>query len=64
MTHTGTCGGIESPLDLVGDLNGNNANFVGVVTATTFSGAIVGDVVEQPTAGFARTSFFLAGTPI
>ena len=57
-------GGIESPLDLVGDLNGNNANFVGVVTATTFSGAIVGDVVgTASTAGFARTSFFLAGTP-
>ena len=57
-------GGIESPLDLVGDLSGNNANFVGVITATTFSGAIIGDVVgTASTAGFARTSFFLAGTP-
>ena len=57
-------GGIESPLELVGDLSGNNANFVGVITATTFSGAIVGDVVgTASTAGFARTSFFLAGTP-
>ena len=57
-------GGIESPLELVGDLSGNNANFVGVITATTFSGAIVGDVVgTASTAGFARTSFGLAGTP-
>ena len=57
-------GGIEAPLELVGDLSGNNANFVGVITATTFSGAIIGDVVgTASTAGFARTSFFLAGTP-
>ena len=57
-------GGIESPLELVGDLSGNNANFVGVITASTFSGTIIGDVVgTASTAGFARTSFFLAGTP-
>ena len=59
MTHTVRGGGIESPLDLVGDLNGNNANFVGVVTATTFSGAIVGDVVgtAQPLVLLEHLSF-------
>ena len=57
-------GGIEAPLELVGDLNGNNANFVGVITATTFSGSIIGNVVgAASTSGFATTSFGLAGTP-
>ena len=28
--------GLSDPLLFGGDLNGNNANFVGVVTATTF----------------------------
>ena len=60
-------GGIESPLELVGDLSGNNANFVGVITASTFSGTIVGNVVGVAStalnAVFADNAGGLLGTP-
>ena len=60
-------GGIESPLELVGDLSGNNASFVGVITASTFSGTIVGNVVGVAStalnAVFADNAGGLLGTP-
>ena len=53
-------GGVTEPLVLGGDLEAQNGNFSGILTASTFSGSITG---SASTAGYATTSFGLEGTP-
>ena len=56
--------GVTEPLILGGDLEAQNGNFVGVITAGTFSGSFIGTVAgAASTAGYATTSFGLEGTP-
>ena len=56
--------GVTEPLILGGDLTAQNGNFVGILTAGTFSGAFIGTVAgAASTAGYATTSFGLEGTP-